>query len=165
MKRGIACTFERTLPGNGRDSTAVGSGAGDSLVDADMAEGIMADIETDRNAENDACCARTCLKSILKAVSVPAFKSLVCDTPPSSDELKAWMTTSIQQYFGSFHERWTIVHAASFDERTDDAFVVGTVLMIGAWQRDRENLGELIVDIHGRLLQRLMSLLVSLRGY
>lgn len=163
MKRGIACTYERTLPGNSRDSaSASGDGRGSvPLVDAEMTEGIMADVETDRNAENDACCARTCLKSILKAVSVPAFKSLVCDTPPSSDELKAWMAASIQQYFGNFHERWTIVHAASFDERTDDAFVVGTVLMIGAWQRDRENLGELIIDIHGRLLHRLLSLLVS----
>lgn len=161
MKRGIACTFDRALPATTKDDK-LGSDGQATAADADMAEGINHNLAADRDIEKDACCARTCLKSILKAVSVPAYRGLVCDTPPPSEDLKAWIASCSAHYFGTFHERWTnIVHAPSFDQTTDDAFVVGSVLVIGAWLWDRENLGELVLDIHNRLVHRLLSLIVS----
>lgn len=162
MKRGIACTFERSLPGAVRDGkSAFDEGEVGPSIDAEMAEGIAAGSAAERDLEKEACCARTCLKSIMKAVSVPAFKGVVCTSPPSSDELNIWISACVQQYFDSFHERWTVIHAPSFDVKSDDAFKVGTVLIIGAWLRDHDNLGELIIDIHNRLVHRLLFLIVS----
>lgn len=161
MKRGIACTFDRPPPGTKDGKTAANGLEVGPSVDAEMAEGIAVGQGEERNLELDACCARTCLKSIMKAVSVPAFKGVVCEDPPSSGELRAWIEACIGHYAGTFHERWTIVHMPSFDEKTEDAFKVGAVLLIGAWLRDRENLGDIILDIHNRLLHRLLSLIVS----
>lgn len=167
MKRGLVCTFDRSATAVPSTTTTNGKSGLEGLqwpaptVDAEMAEGILTGKAAERNLERDACCARTCLKSIMKAVSVPAFKGVVCDTPPSPDELRAWISACVQQYFGTFHERWTVLHAPSFDEKADDAFKVGTVVIIGAWLRDRDNLRDIILDIHNRLLHRLLSLIVS----
>lgn len=170
MKRGLACTYDRNATRDGesdrsdpRTDSLSPSGLGASASSIARSANQSSILQTCcMNMDNNACCARACLASILKAVSLPSIEGLACSNPPAPENLRAWISQSVEQYFGPCHERWQLVHAPVFDERTDDAFVVGSVILIGSWHRDREGLGDFIIDIHSRLVYCLLTNIVSL---
>lgn len=105
--------------------------------------------------------ARTGLQCLLSAVSNAIPGMSTTPKPTTTDQAKGWLTSCVKTYFERFHERWTILHAPTFDERSDDTLLVATTVLIGSWYRDPERVRDYIVSIHVRLIHHLLRALVS----
>jgi hypothetical protein len=79
----------------------------------------------------------------------------------ASVEFKTWVTDCIDLYFEYFHPRWTVLHAATLDARTDSVWLVVTVIMIGCWFGDTEASAEEISAVHERVVRWVFGELVS----
>ena len=187
-KRGIACTFDRDA--DGRRDTESGDADGGHVADVSAttqrmtpdvgrpgpalqdvsphqqeSSGFESPTAEHRRSEREIQAARAGLKCVKDAVSAQIEGRQPPDARPPGHELliKPWLSSRVDVFFGRFHERWPIVHAPVFDQRTDSALLVGTVLMIASWQRDHECLREDILSIHERLIMpHLLSVLVRL---
>ncbi|KFH42798.1 Zinc finger protein-like protein [Hapsidospora chrysogenum ATCC 11550] len=186
--RGIACTFDRdadgrrdTEPGDAdgghvadvpattrRITPDDGGRAGSALQDVSPhqreSSGFESPTAEHRRSEREIQAARAGLTCVKDAVSAQIEGRQPPDARPPGHELliKPWLSSRVDVFFGRFHERWPIVHAPVFDQRTDSDLLVGTVLMIASWQRDHECLREDILFIHERLIMpHLLSVLAE----
>jgi hypothetical protein len=101
------------------------------------------------------------LACIMDAVAAEIGDPPLRPTAPRPASVTAWLQNCLQAYFHRFHERWPVVHRPIFDEKTDDALLVGSVLMIGSWMHDHEAVVESVLCIHDRLMVHLLTKLVS----
>ncbi|KAH7305514.1 hypothetical protein B0I35DRAFT_443923 [Stachybotrys elegans] len=80
----------------------------------------------------------------------------------SEKSIQAWMASSIATYFGRFHERWPIIHAPIFDKGTESALLVGSVILLGSWQRESRQRSQFLVAFHQSMMSQLLPLMKSL---
>lgn len=76
------------------------------------------------------------------------------------ERVQSWQKKYISTYFATFHERWPVVHAPTLDDDCDDPILVGTVVMISAWNQDDENLKEMAMPVHERLMDYVQQKIV-----
>jgi hypothetical protein len=101
------------------------------------------------------------LRTVLRVISPAHARVGPPEKQPSPDEVKAWLSSCLKVFFGRFHERWPVIHAPTFDERTDDAHLVGTAVMIGSWFLDPRHIREVIIEIHKCMMSHLFNNLVG----
>ncbi|KAI9155487.1 Transcription factor 1 [Paramyrothecium foliicola] len=75
----------------------------------------------------------------------------------STPEVGAWLTTRIDACFGSFHDRWPLLHAPTFEPTGRSASLVATMAVIGSWLTDDKSTRNLAVEIHNNLVQQLLE--------
>jgi hypothetical protein len=80
------------------------------------------------------------------------------------DELQEWLTKYRMAYFRSFHLRWPILHAPTFDIRTVSLPLAASVCVIGAWFQSCEKWTERFyaLRVHDILVQRLLQSMVRI---
>lgn len=165
-KRGIDCTYTRDGSAAEVESDGKG-GVSEKGVSDPAADGAMTmatddvDVEsTSREEERetsqpkdspqiDVHLARAGLECVSNAVAA-AMAGKKHQTPPK--ETQPWVSQSTQAYFGAFHERWPIVHAPVFDEKTDGTLLVATVVMIGSWHSDDTSVRHHVLKLHERFM-------------
>ncbi|TPX18601.1 uncharacterized protein E0L32_002458 [Thyridium curvatum] len=71
-------------------------------------------------------------------------------------EENSWCNSCLESFFESFHERWPIVHAPTFDPSTDSLAASASTLMIGSWYENDEITRLLAVELHGILVGHML---------
>jgi len=106
-----------------------------------------------------------CLGMRALAATVSTLDTLGSLTTADQESLdkKSWVITCLQSYTRTFHERWPIVHLPVFDPSTEPLVVVASVLMIGAWYENDEELRNLVTELHLMLVDHLLRELVRLQ--
>ncbi|KAK9235801.1 hypothetical protein V1525DRAFT_251641 [Lipomyces kononenkoae] len=92
-----------------------------------------------------------------------AEKSSLEGAMQGSDELQEWLTKCLETYFKSFHLRWPILNAPTFDVKTVSLPLAASVCVIGAWLRNGAKRNERLfaLRVHEILLQRLLHNLID----
>ena len=92
-----------------------------------------------------------------------AEKSSLEGAMQESDELRAWVAKCLETYFKSFHLRWPIFNAPTFDVITMPLHVAASICVIGAWLQNSTSWTERFcaLRVHGILLQHLLRNLVG----
>ncbi|KAL7936486.1 hypothetical protein V8C35DRAFT_295618 [Trichoderma chlorosporum] len=108
--------------------------------------------------QDEASIAVEGLQLVLEAASRPrsSASSSRLQRPPSP-EVKKWSTSCIQAYMGRFHDRWTVLHAPTFEHEVDSITVRSTTIMIGYWLQSEAENNSLVFDIHSILVKRLLD--------
>ena len=93
-----------------------------------------------------------------------AEKSSLEGATQESDELQEWAAKCLETYFKSFHVRWPILNAPTFDVITEPLPLAASVCVIGAWLQDGTKQTERLcaLRVHEILLQRLLHNLVCI---
>ena len=68
----------------------------------------------------------------------------------------------IERYFTTFHPLWPIVHKGTFGFKSEDAELIDSVVMIGAWESGVPSWMEAAIDVRPRLVSRILGKFVSL---
>lgn len=68
----------------------------------------------------------------------------------------------IEQYFTMFHPLWPIVHRGTFGLKLEDAELIDSVVMIGAWESGVPSWMEAAIDVRPKLVSRILGKFVSL---
>lgn len=68
----------------------------------------------------------------------------------------------IEQYFTMFHPLWPIVHRGTFGLKIEDAELIDSVVMIGAWESGVPSWMEAAIDVRPKLVSRILGKFVSL---
>lgn len=177
-RRGVPCTYDRMVAQDGdgdsgqQDNDDQASEASSSQTHSlstgplSIPEGPVfpatspAPTSLPPQFAEDVLAARNGLRSIVKAVA--AFRSNKAVQQTEITEAgKRWLSKCLQTVFARFHERWPFVHACTFDEKTDHAIVVSSVMVAGSWFNDPDIVRKTTVDIHQFMVNQLMAIMVS----
>ena len=192
-RRGINCTFRSNIRRSKRASTGDGSTAVNAslsgngepvLPPSSRPENIMADnplrIEGERLLPNEQFFLNLPIvpsKPVPASESQPlspgmeaiyelvvAEKSSLEGAIEKSDELQEWVTKSLESYFKTFHHRWPIVHAPTFDIGTVPLSLAASVCVIGVWLQNSGKWAERFyaLRVHESLLGRLIRDMVRI---
>ncbi|KAK5996887.1 hypothetical protein PT974_02234 [Cladobotryum mycophilum] len=101
--------------------------------------------------------SKEALESILEAVTNLNVNPIPKVPHPSSDEVKKWASAAVQTYFRGFHERWQVIHAPTFENEEESPVVRASVFMIASWFHDDDRTRDLVFEIHGALVKRLLE--------
>lgn len=101
---------------------------------------------------------RYILECVMAAIAGKPGKLLPSTAP---EQVQLWLKTYLNAYIATFHERWPVAHAPTLDAESDDPLLVGTLLMISAWNRDDENLRGMVMPIHERLMVYVQQKIVT----
>lgn len=69
----------------------------------------------------------------------------------------------VERYFTMFHPLWPIVHRGTFGFKTEDADLIDSVVMIGAWESGIPSWMEAAIDVRPKLVTRTLGKFVSLK--
>lgn len=69
---------------------------------------------------------------------------------------------SSELYFRQFHHRWPVIHAPTFDEKSDPPILKSSIQMIGCWLENGPTSRNQAFYIHSRLMEIIMPRLVRL---
>lgn len=80
-----------------------------------------------------------------------------------SDGLQEWLTESLDTYFKTFHLRWPVLNAPSFDASSASLPLAASVCVIGTWLRNDSKQMERVcaLQVHEILMQRFLYNLVG----
>lgn len=93
-----------------------------------------------------------------------AAKSSLEGAIQESDEVQEWAAKCVETYLKSFHLRWPIFNAPTFDVKTVSLPLAASVFVIGAWLQNSAKWSERFyaLRVHDILLQRLLHNLVGI---
>lgn len=170
-KRGISCTYAR----DGSSVEATSDEKGNSRAENPAVTEVVEPTQDDQVMESPTPAAtgtslpgdsprdyveisRAGIECVTSAVATEMAGKKQTHTPSGN---RAWLAKCIRTYFRSFHERWPIVHAPVFDEKTDGTYIVATVIMIGSWHADDPSVREGIFKLHDRFMFYLSRKMIS----
>ncbi|UNI18265.1 hypothetical protein JDV02_004543 [Purpureocillium takamizusanense] len=105
-------------------------------------------------SHHDGFTTRSALQAILRAAAAHCSVTAPAQLSPPLTVPGSWLTACTQSYLSTFHNRWPIVHAPSFDHETDSVLLVASVVMVNSWLHYDRGLKELTMQIHDVLVNK-----------
>ncbi|KAF4976006.1 hypothetical protein FZEAL_7262 [Fusarium zealandicum] len=172
VKRGINCTYKlvgkNETDSNGSRNNAAASDSSDSpspvprdveLQDSVAAAAVAANGGRQRLSLAEA--AWLGLRRISQRLSCREI-SIENDGQLLEGD-KGWMEPATDEYLGRFHDTWPILHGPTITSMHQPTILTISVIMIGSWLKNPDDLREPVLRIHEILVDRFFEWLVHPR--
>ncbi|KAJ6437770.1 transcription factor Zn, C2H2 / Cys6 [Purpureocillium lavendulum] len=180
IKRGVRCTYGRRETNSPSSQPRAGSGSrspadrdgrtsgsaptsapvsppsteSDAVAPSNAAFGLAAPEILNNGVHHQGFTTRSALQAILSAAAAHCSVTVPAVPPSPLTVPESWLTSCTESYMSTFHNRWPIIHAPSFDQATDSVLLVASIVMINSWLHYDRSFKEMTMRIHDLLVEQ-----------